>query len=297
MLEDDLYVSPAFYEYSASALVYYQEEPKVGGISLYSHKLNVSNLFRFEPINDGSDVFFLQIASSWGQAWTGAQWAGFKSWLIEERELSQNILIPTEIYKWPDSSWLKLFISYLVETKKWFVYPRLSYTTNFGDPGTHMGNVNSIFQVPLSLNVKLPHKWVSINDSAARYDAFFEIDPNIIKEQNKFFNDYNFECDLYGLKRPSDLDGKFVLTTKKIDSVIASFGLHLRPIELNVINQCGGKEISFGRMDAVTSKDLIEEGAEKIYFNYFFGTIPFSTKVKNVKLELKRKILNVIKND
>src|SRR5690606_11898173 len=40
VLEDDLFVSPYFYEYTARALAFYENEPRVAGISLYSQQFN-----------------------------------------------------------------------------------------------------------------------------------------------------------------------------------------------------------------------------------------------------------------
>ena len=80
VLEDDLFVSPYFYKYANDALKFYNKTESIGGISLYNHKRNFLNTIPFELIPDSNDVFFLQIASSWGQAWSKKQWLGFKNW-------------------------------------------------------------------------------------------------------------------------------------------------------------------------------------------------------------------------
>jgi len=48
---------------------------------------------------------------------------------------------------WPPSSWLKSFSKYLAAENKYFVYPRISLTSNYGDTGIHIGIPNSLFQV------------------------------------------------------------------------------------------------------------------------------------------------------
>ncbi|MFT5779510.1 MAG: hypothetical protein ACI837_002469, partial [Crocinitomicaceae bacterium] len=68
MLEDDLLVSPNFYEYARKGLDFYSDEIKVAGISLYSYEVAESCGYPFSAIKDQSDVYFMQIASSWGQA-------------------------------------------------------------------------------------------------------------------------------------------------------------------------------------------------------------------------------------
>jgi hypothetical protein len=45
--------------------------------------------------------------------------------------------IPAYLQQWGPESWKKHFIHYLVDTGKYFVFPRISLTTNFEDYGTH----------------------------------------------------------------------------------------------------------------------------------------------------------------
>ncbi len=178
MLEDDLYVSPEFYNYATDALTFYNKEEKVGGISLYTHKKNFLNKYPFEIIPDSNDVFFLQIASSWGQAWTKHQWSGFRNWL-GNKEIIDTDPIPLQVKNWPETSWLKYFIKYLVSTNKYFVYPKESLTTNFGDSGTHSRKSNVVYQVPLFLGKEI--NFVGMEKSVNVYDSFFEILPSRLK--------------------------------------------------------------------------------------------------------------------
>jgi hypothetical protein len=68
ILEDDLFVSPVFYEYTIDALKYYDNDENIAGISLYNPPIHdlCSNPFR--PIQNESDVYFMQFPSSLGQA-------------------------------------------------------------------------------------------------------------------------------------------------------------------------------------------------------------------------------------
>jgi hypothetical protein len=80
ILEDDLLVSPLFYSFAQKALSFYSEDAKSGGISLYSYNYCESVNLPFYLLKGSSDVYFMQYASSWGQAWTWDQWAYFKNW-------------------------------------------------------------------------------------------------------------------------------------------------------------------------------------------------------------------------
>ena len=62
VLEDDLYVAPSFYNYTLQAFEFYKGDPKIAGISLYSHAYNETAQFPFRPLSDDSDVFFMRRA-------------------------------------------------------------------------------------------------------------------------------------------------------------------------------------------------------------------------------------------
>ena len=198
MLEDDLFVSPEFYNFTTKALSFYKNDNKIGGISLYTHKKNFLNKYPFETISDSNDVFFLQIASSWGQAWTKNQWKGFREWL-KGQSISELDPIPLQVKNWPDTSWLKYFIKYLVSTDKYFVYPTVSLTTNFGDSGTHNIKSNVVYQVPFFLGKKI--NFTEIEESINVYDVFFEMLPSRLKRLSPAIEDIDFFCRFVWRKR------------------------------------------------------------------------------------------------
>src|SRR6185295_10157403 len=115
VLEDDLYVSPEFYQYALATIAYYQNDPQIAGISLYCHRFNETAHLGFRAIEDGSDCFFLQVASSWGQCWTANQWLAFRKWYDQHvgDEIGAEHL-PKDVLGWPATSWKKEFIRYLV---------------------------------------------------------------------------------------------------------------------------------------------------------------------------------------
>jgi hypothetical protein len=136
VLEDDLFVSSAFYDYTCQAIKFYNNSDKVTGISLYSYDFNEYAKMRFIPLHDGFDNYFLQSATSWGQAWTWRQWKNFKNWYECNSSVSENDPLPENVINWKENSWKKHYIKYMVINKKYFVIPRISLTTNFAELGT-----------------------------------------------------------------------------------------------------------------------------------------------------------------
>ena len=114
VLEDDLYVAPSFYKYARKALEFTADDERTGGVSLYSHRLNVHVREPFEAIDDGYDNWYFQFASSWGQAYTKKQWNGFKEWYLLNGDMDlRSHDFPENVALWSDSSWLKYYIKYL----------------------------------------------------------------------------------------------------------------------------------------------------------------------------------------
>ncbi|MEL6306294.1 MAG: glycosyltransferase family A protein, partial [Bacteroidota bacterium] len=174
VLEDDLYVSPNFYQYTSQALHFSVDKDYVGGIALYNHKINVHTGEYFTALEDGFDNWYFQFACSWGQAWNANQWQGFKAWLTDHPNLPKSDRIPKNVSNWSDKSWLKFYIAYLVETNRYFLYPKVSLSTNFNDSGTHVSQDSTTYQVELFSAPKKEYNFSELKDSKARYDAFFE---------------------------------------------------------------------------------------------------------------------------
>jgi len=247
LLEDDLYVSPQFHNYALSAIRYYHEDDSISGIALYSHGFNETAAFPFYPLLDGSDVFFMQLACSWGQCWTKKQWRLFKNWLKNKGPYSPTgkFMLPGDITLWPESSWKKPFISYMIEKNLFFVFPRQSYTTNFGDAGAHFKGTEN-FQVPLQYGAKAP-SFVKLSDSLAVYDAFCEILPYCLNRMCEHLNEYDYCVDLYGTKLKSNIAKEYLLTSKQSRKAIMKFGKTMRPLEANIIEKIEGNRLFFAR--------------------------------------------------
>lgn len=246
MLEDDLYVSPSFYMYTIAAFNRTRMVPKIGGISLYNHRLNVHAREPFEAIDDGYDNYYMQFASSWGQAFSAEQWAEFRSWYEEHKDdviTADNV--PANVSSWSEKSWLKYCIKYLIDTGKFFLYPRVSYATNFGDEGEHMNaeGVNDL-QVPLAglrRYGQIDLHFSDIDESMAVYDAYFENMcleyrlPTAVRGQ--------VTVDVYGCKQSGGYK-RYVLSSKPLPyRMLECYGRRLRPLEANVIFKIEGMDL------------------------------------------------------
>lgn len=232
VLEDDLMVSPFFYDYACKAYAYYKDEANIAGISLYNYQVAESCFLPFKAMDDGSQVYFMQVASSWGQLWTKEHWEGFEAWFAKHPEPGNDSSIPGYIRQWGDRSWKKHFIHYLIATSKYFVFPRLSLSTNFEDDGTN-ASTKQVFQVPLQVSKK-QYEFRELKESRAIYDAWFELLPACMNHYNKTLSGYRYEMDLYGSKEivPNEFD--YILSSKQGDEPEQSFSASLFPLETNI---------------------------------------------------------------
>ena len=145
--------------------------------------------------------------------------------------------LPKSICSWSEKSWLKYHTRYCIETNKYFVFPYVSYTTNFSEPGTHIRKTDTIFQVPILAgdmkNLRLP----DIDDNSIKYDGWFE---------NKALYDClrlnESECCLdLNSTNGNTMNKRYWLTTRRLPyKVLANFGYTRRPIETNVLEGCHG---------------------------------------------------------
>lgn len=241
VLEDDLVVAPGFYQYAQKANEFYAVDDKIAGISLFTYPVEENNFYPFQPIRDESDVHFIQVASSWGQSWSRDQWSKFTTWL-EENENQKESLLPDYILNWGSNSWKKLFINYLIDSDRYFVFPTTSYSNNFEDEGTHATRT-SLFQVPMSLGVSSP-RFKYWKDSNAIYDVYFELIPAALKRIAPQFSGFDLEVDLYGKKPTQLVKSEYLLTIRRGENPVLSYGTVMEPLVQNVVFEIEGEEIS-----------------------------------------------------
>ena len=246
VLEDDLLVSPEFYHYTVKAIACYGDRPEIAGISLYSYDFNEYAEAKFIPLEDGYDNYFIQTACSWGQAWTKQQWQEFKQWYDSDaRTIEIDPLLPQKLREWSESSWKKYFIKYIFTKNKYFVYPRISLSTNSGDRGTNHGGGGN-FQVSLLLGKK-QYNFSQLKESLSIYDSHYEIRADCLKHLNTQLPNFDFECDLYGTKNLKNTNSQYLLSIKECTNPIASYTLSLVPQELNIIANLAGNCFSLGK--------------------------------------------------
>lgn len=255
MLEDDLGVSQWFYQFAINALERFGKDERIAGISLYRYAVNVNCGFRFDPIDFGLGCFLMQVPQSWGQVWTQAQWKKFRAWYDVPQNRTKPLDIPNNVEAWPESSWLKYFTRYVVDTGRYFLYPTSSVSTNFSEPGTHMTQGSNAYHVPLATGP------VSFSDAAsfencAKYDVYFEIEDSTLKRLVPDLEG-SMVIDLYGYRDLSVIsEENWVLTVRKHRNAVRHYGMRLRPRELNVVQSVPGEVIGL-----VRKKDLDEADA------------------------------------
>lgn len=247
ILEDDLFVSPCFYDYTLQALGYYgqgEQEANVAGISLFNYEVAENGFGAFEAMPDGTDVYFMQMASSWGQCFTAKQWQNFRTWFSTHDKIMSTENLPDYILGWSESSWKKHFVRYLVATDKYFVFPRVSLSTNFGERGTNTDR-RGLFQSAL-LTFEKKFAFAPLEQSLSVYDAWFEMQAACFKKLNPSFSTCDLALDLYGTKKKSEIQSSFLLSSKPCAKPIKSFGNELRPMLSNIILQNEGTVFCLG---------------------------------------------------
>lgn len=246
ILEDDLLVSPYFYEYATKAADFYSNDTQVAGISLYNYQVSESSFYAFKAIDDGSDVYFMQVASSWGQLWTKQQWESFKTWLAKNPELTDASALPSYLFNWGKHSWKKHFIHYLIDHNKFFVFPKLSLSTNFEEEGTNSSTKN-VFHVPLQSG-RQNYSFVALNESKSIYDAWFEITPQCLNKWVPALSGYNYMVDLFQTRQIYNCKAPFVLTSRKGVNPVLSYSKDLFPPENNIILNLAGNGIGLYKL-------------------------------------------------
>lgn len=241
VLEDDLSVAKDFWSYTKQTVEKYASYNEIAGISLYSFAVNYHSCRPFTPLHDGNDVYFMNCAMSWGQIWMRRQWMAFYQWYEQHLDFPDMSHLPRSICSWGDKSWLKYHTRYCIEENKYFVFPYISYATNYSEVGTHVTELDSIHQVSL-LHGRIKHlRLPDFNNAGCTiYDGFFE---------NKAL------YSALGIKEPEcclDLNGtndnrtgkRFWLTTRRLPyKVCRRFTYLQRPIETNVLEERNGEGI------------------------------------------------------
>ncbi len=246
VLEDDIVVSPLMYTYAKQVIDYYAGNEDIAGFGLYSFQRNPINNLPFYPINNGSDVYFMQYACSWGQIWTKERWNHFYNWYEKNKneDFFQYLNIPKNVKNWGENSWLKFHVIYTILENKYFVYPQTGLTTNFTDGGTHNKISSIAYQCYMysDNNEEVNFKFTSLDNANNVYDAFFEN-----KTLSKLLNcNKNIISDLYGEKQYEYIQKQegYLLSTNLYNyRILKDYSLQMYPYEMNIVNDIKGKDI------------------------------------------------------
>lgn len=280
-LEDDLIVSPELLNFADASISYYASDDNVAGLCLYNPILCEFNGSKFYQNQDGYDVYFLQ-HPYWGNIWMKDKWMEFKDWL-KNYEPNYSIL-PQQVSNWKDTSFKKVFIQYLIETKKYIVVPRVSIVSNNGEIGLHNSAGLYQYQVVL-MNERINYRFCNCNQSKAVYDAFMEIVPGILKQYNPSLKEYDFEVDLQGNRHTYSKE--YVLTTRPTKNKVMSFSSLMKPMENGVIYSAPGDGIILSRSNDVCVEKKYDR--RKLYVDIDKNYI---VSVSTIMYFIKRKIID-----
>lgn len=277
-LEDDLLVSPELLRFSIKIIDFYKDEIDIAGASLYNPPLCELTGTKFYQLQDGNDVYFLQ-QPYWGNIWFRNKWIDFKKYL--ENYIPNKNILPYTIAEWKES-FKKIYVQYLVEEKKSMVTPRISLVTNNGDIGLH--SVKGAYQYQtILMNHDFNYRLCKYKNSSARYDAFMEIEADILKHSNHFLSKYDFVVDTKGVHLT--YDKPYVITNKSVKTSICNFSEYLKPTEIALVYNILGEGVSLAKKEDVVNK---EKYAYRLYKdidkNYMIG-------IKVVSLLLRKTII------
>ena len=269
-LEDDLVLSPVFYHFVEQAHQYFSEDKRIAGVSLYAYQFNGYHHYPFIPLMDGADVYFAQIMSILGQSWTKAQWSRFTEWYKSHSMVIKEMGKPLHNVwqSFADDEYFPIQIKYLVSTDQFYVFPRSSLTTGFGDQGVHFDSSTDYFQVPIQRN-KTSYRFHALDDADALYDSFMEILPRCVKRLSPALRDFDFAVDLNAIKELSHLQSDYVLTTRSCANPAKTFALAMKPPEANLIFNTVGRGINLCRRSDIRWDRWSEFQTRKRLYDYF----------------------------
>lgn len=237
LLEDDLYVAKDFYNYSLQMNEAYGECEKVASIALYSNEMNGFCWLPLVRLKGEADVFADQSICSWGEFWNTRMWSEFRQWYDKAEIKWEELDMPHQIKEWT-KAWSKFFYAYMIENDKFSIYPYTALSTNFSDAGEHGDANNTIVQVSLQQGSK--QYMVLPFEKLVKYDVYSN---NIGLADALGYSLKDICLDMYGV-RPNEFKKQYYLSVRRLPfKVVKSYGLYMRPQELNVLENIPGNDI------------------------------------------------------
>lgn len=289
ILEDDIFVSPYFYNYALACVDKYDSDDRVSGISLYRPAMD-GNL-PIDYVQDGKDTFAYQNVESWGECWTERMWNQFKEWYDDTPNHDfSKVDMPEHMKNWK-KAWSKYYMAFQIETGRFFIYPSVSHTTCFSEAGEH-GKTSSIGQVVIQSDIKDYN--LQDFENLSKYDIYGN---NLQIYEWIKMSPTELCLDFYGHR--NDISNcRFILSPYKYPyKVIKEYALSLRPIELNVLYNVDGNGIYLydtegktgGRRNAKVPLSLIYYHIRQISIHALFRYVLSYTK-DNIGSKIKKQL-------
>ncbi len=163
-----------------------------------------------------------------------------------------------------------------MDSGKYFVYPRISLTTNFFDAGTHMSDSSSHNGQTQLMLFNAYRRFLHFSESDCVYDMTLELEADSVKRLSVEEIQYEFELDLYGSKEIEKIKTPFVITSRPCNNPIKGYRRALKPHEMNVLLDLEGSDFSLCRKEDVIIQEMdsSERLAEFKYYHtsYLRGT-------------------------
>lgn len=292
ILEDDLFVTQDYYNYTISAVDAYYNEDKVAGIALYADTMNGYVGLPLYYWYDGSDTFMMQSAITSGECFTDKMWERFRSWYnVNEDVDPEPYPMPKTIKNWR-RAWSKYFNIYLVEKDLYFVHPHFSTTTNCGEAGEHGNDINMIHSRMIFGSKKW--KFNSFKDSI-KYDIYANY---IGLGKYLALDDKDLCVDFYGDKKNEQKQRYWLSPYLLPYKIIDRFALTLEPMEANIVYDIKGNDIFL--YDTTIPTNI--ESTDKLtlhQFSYHFKNVDYRKVLRYIYLLVremaKTKFLNMFK--
>jgi len=249
LLEDDLVVAPPYYAFARQALQRYGEDERIAAVCLYGLWFNGFTLEPFQAIDDGADVFFLQLPYTQGLAFSAGQWRRFEEWTAA-RPPAPHPDLHDAFLRFPEDEWFPRLAYHTAATRRFVCFPRASLTTGWGDPGAHFPAETGWLQTPLRL-AGTEYRLPDLDEALAVYDPFFELLPDRLRRLAAGLADVEFDLDLNATKERRNLRGGYVLTSRRARRARASFGLRMYPPEANIAYGVPGDDLCLARVEDV----------------------------------------------
>lgn len=289
ILEDDLWVSKSFYNYSNAALNKYYGEERVAGIALYAETIYGYTGIPMCYYHDGSDGVMIQSTITSGECFSDLMWSRFRQWLAHNQDYDVQPLEMPEPMKRYKRAWSKYFNIYMLVENLYFLHPYVSTSTNCGEPGEHSKVLlNTIHSVVL-----FGKKDFVFNefDDCIKYDMFYNY-----MGLGRFLGvpDDDLCVDFYGDKMNSKKRRYWLSPFQLSYQIVNSFGLVLEPIEANIIVNMQGNQLFLYDTTRPRNVRTITKYSDT-YLQFFMRNFNPNLIIRLAKVYLKNKIVNRIK--